>query len=278
MQCVMPTGPSCAGRPAPTAGSVGWSACGRHVLGDRTGDSDPLVCPVWIVSRAPMPLPHRSSACWSQPNADGLVVGHVGPLVEGKRRELDRRDVCPGGPTGQRRAPDPAVKSSSRGSRTLHSRSRLRRVDAPGLYWARPARVPWPRPAGEFIGIRRAPPRGAHRTAPGAGCGEHARGSRRPRRCRCGEEFRGPGRRIAAALGRRHSAGWPCPLTCVETWRSSGEAVGETPRTIARHSPGAAAPTHEAVRCGDVSRSRCGAWGAIARTADSCRRCRRRSV
>ena len=54
-----------------------------------------------------MPLPHRSSACWSQPNADGLVVAHVGPLVEGKRRELDRRDVCPGDPTGQRRAPDP---------------------------------------------------------------------------------------------------------------------------------------------------------------------------
>ena len=68
-------------------------------------------------------------------------------------------------------------------------------------------------------------------------------------------------------------------LTCVETWRSSGEAVGETSRTIARHSPGAAAPT---------ARSRAGAGmpagldvahgGAIARTADSCRRCRRRSV
>jgi hypothetical protein len=54
-----------------------------------------------------MPLPHRSSACWSQPKADGVVVPHVGPLVEGKRRELDRRDVCPGDPTGQRRAPDP---------------------------------------------------------------------------------------------------------------------------------------------------------------------------
>ena len=51
------------------------------------------------------PAPHRSSACWSQPNADGLVVVHVGPLVEGKRRELDRRDVCPGDPTGQRRRP-----------------------------------------------------------------------------------------------------------------------------------------------------------------------------
>ena len=135
---------------------------------------------------------------------------------------------------------------------------------------APPGRVSWPRPAGKFIGIRRAPPRGAQRTAPGAGCGEHARGSRRPRRCRCGEEFRGPGRRIAAALGRRHSAGWPCPLTCVETWRSSGEAVGETPRTIARHSPGAAAPTarSRAVRgCQQVSMWRMGAGSRARQTA-----------
>jgi hypothetical protein len=108
---------------------------------------------------------------------------------------------------------------------------------------APPGRVSWPRLAGKLIGIRRTSPRGAQRTARGAGCGEHARGSRRPRRCRCGEEFRGLGRRIAAALGRRHSAGWPSRLTCVETWRSSGEAVGETSRTIARHSPGAASPT-----------------------------------
>lgn len=108
---------------------------------------------------------------------------------------------------------------------------------------APPGRVSWPRLAGKLIGIRRTSPRGAQRTARGAGCGEHARGSRRPRRCRCGEEFRGLGRRIAAALGRRHSAGWPSRLTCVETWRSSGEAVGETSRTIARHSPGAAPPT-----------------------------------
>ena len=94
------------------------------------------------------------------------------------------------------------------------------------------------------LGVRRAPPRGAQRTAPGAGCSEHARGSRRPRRCRCGEEFRGLGRRIAAALGRRRSAGWPCRRTCVETWRSSGEAVGETSRTIARHSPARRHPRH----------------------------------
>jgi hypothetical protein len=59
--------------------------------------------------------PSRSTRCGSpsrspdthcpQPNAAELVVSHVVPLVEGKRRELDRRDVCPGGPTGQRRAP-----------------------------------------------------------------------------------------------------------------------------------------------------------------------------
>jgi hypothetical protein len=36
-----------------------------------------------------------------QPDADHLVDAHVVPLVEGKRRELDRRDVCLGGPTGQ---------------------------------------------------------------------------------------------------------------------------------------------------------------------------------
>jgi hypothetical protein len=126
-----------------------------------------------------------------------------------------------------------------------------------------PGRVPWPRPAGSHrLGVRRAPPRGAQRTAPGAGCGEHARGGRRPRRCRCGEEFRGLGRRIADALGRRHGAGWPSRLTCVETWRSSGEAVGETSRTIARHSPGAAAPTarSRAVRgCRQASMCRVGA-------------------
>ena len=109
---------------------------------------------------------------------------------------------------------------------------------------ARPARAPWPRPgrtsSSVFVG-RHLVVRSALLREPAAV--NTARGSRRPRRCRCGEEFRGPGRRIAAALGRRHSAGWPCPLTCVETWRSSGEAVRETPRTIAGHSPGAAAPT-----------------------------------
>ena len=104
-----------------------------------------------------MPLPHRSSACWPQPNVDGVVVPHVGPLAEGKRRELDRRDVCPGDPTGQRRAPDPRSNHPPEGIETLHSRSRLRRVHVPGLHWAPPARVPWPRPAGEFIDIHRAP-------------------------------------------------------------------------------------------------------------------------
>jgi len=37
----------------------------------------------------------------AQPNANHLVGAHVVPLVEGKRRELDRREVCPGGPTGR---------------------------------------------------------------------------------------------------------------------------------------------------------------------------------
>ncbi len=135
---------------------------------------------------------------------------------------------------------------------------------------APPGRVSWPRLAGKLIGIRRTSPRGAQRTARGAGCGEHARGSRRPRRCRCGEEFRGLGRRIAAALGRRHSAGWPSRLTCVETWRSSGEAGGETSRTIARHSPGAAAPTARSRAgqgCQQVSMWRTGARSRAPQTA-----------
>ena len=58
-------------------------------------------------------------------------------------------------------------------------------------------------------------------------------------------------------------------LTCVETWRSSGEAVGETPRTIARHSPGAAAPTARSRAgrgCQQVSMWRMGA-GSRARQA-----------
>ena len=65
------------------------------------------------MSGTPIPLPHRSSACWSQPNAAGLVVAYVVPLVEGKRRELDRRDVCPGGPTGLAPSADPAGESST---------------------------------------------------------------------------------------------------------------------------------------------------------------------
>ena len=93
---------------------------------NRTGDIDPLVCPVWIVSRDADALPHRPSACRSQPNAGGLVVAHVVPLVEGKRRELDRRDVCPGDPTGRRRAADPAVHSNGVSARGILWGSRSR--------------------------------------------------------------------------------------------------------------------------------------------------------
>jgi hypothetical protein len=135
MPCVMPTRLFCAGRPAPTAGSPVWSACDRHIRGDRTGDSDPLICPVWIVSMAPMPLPHRSSVCWSHPNADGVVVAYVVPLVEGKRRELDRWDVCPGGPTsqgpgrGQIAHPEPVCGRRSRQSTTVEKPSWTTPVD-----------------------------------------------------------------------------------------------------------------------------------------------------
>ena len=64
--------------------------------------------------------PSRSTRCGSpsrspdtrypQPNAAGLVVPHVVPLVEGKRRESDRRDVCPGGPTGNSVTPSSAME------------------------------------------------------------------------------------------------------------------------------------------------------------------------
>jgi len=66
-----------------------------------------LICPLWMIrGRA---FPTASTACeracrsaGRNRTQTGLVVGaHVVPLVEGKRRELDRRDVCPGGPTGQ---------------------------------------------------------------------------------------------------------------------------------------------------------------------------------
>ena len=59
-------------------------------------------------------------------------------------------------------------------------------------------------------------------------------------------------------------------LTCVETWRSSGEAVGETSRTIARHSPGAAAPTARSRAgrgCQQVSMWRMGARSRARQTA-----------
>jgi hypothetical protein len=166
MQCVMPTGPSCAGRPAPTAGSPDRTAHGRHILGDRTGDSDPRVCPVWIVSRTPMPLPHisvlvatergrpRCAACRATRRGEATRVGSPGRVPRRSNRSA---------PSAR-----PAVTSSTRGSRTLHSRSRLRRVHVPGLLGLSTARVPWPRPAGEFIDNHRAPPRAAQRTAPGA--------------------------------------------------------------------------------------------------------------
>ena len=95
--------------------------------------------------------PSRSTRCGSpsrspdtrcpQPNAAGLVVSHVVPLVEGKRRELDRRDVCPGGPTGQRRAPDPPDRrpaSTSRRQLPAAAR-RSRRRGPPRLEDNRPA-------------------------------------------------------------------------------------------------------------------------------------------
>ena len=196
-----------------------------------------------------MPLPHRSSACWSQPNADGVVVGHVGPLVEGKRRELDRRDVCPGDPTGRRRA-------RPRG-RIIHPRvsSALLTQSTPACSCPRTA-LGAPRP-GALAQTRRR----VHRYSSGATswCATHCSGAAAVNTEPAAVNTRGVvGGRVGAGAGRSSVDsvdGSPLPsgadtalaghvrLTCVETWRSSGEAVGETSRTIARHSPGAAAPT-----------------------------------
>ena len=76
----------------------------------------PTVCPLWMIwNSVPAASPPAGMRVGelAQPDADHLVVAHVVPLVEGKRRELDRRDVCPGGPTGQGPGPDPPVRSST---------------------------------------------------------------------------------------------------------------------------------------------------------------------
>ena len=127
----MPTGLTRAGWPAPSAGALGWSACDSHVFGDRTGDNDPLACgPMWMIAGTPFLPAHRSSACSSQPDADDLVVAHVVPLVEGERRELDRRDVCLGSPTGQGPGPTggPTERSDhppEAGTPSMPTRSRV---------------------------------------------------------------------------------------------------------------------------------------------------------
>ena len=90
---------------------------GVHAV-DTFSVTEPVTLIHWYVQCGSCPgrrslLPHRASACWSQPNADDLVGPHVVPLVEGKRRELDRRDVCPGGPTGQHRNDQRMVPSGA---------------------------------------------------------------------------------------------------------------------------------------------------------------------
>jgi hypothetical protein len=96
----------------------------------------------------------------------------------------------------------------------------------------------------------------------GSGCGKHRRAVVAAASLPVRGRSRGPGRRIAAARGRPHGTHRPCPLTCVETWRSSGKAVGETPRTIARQLTGRGA-THARSRaargCQQVSMWRTGA-------------------
>ena len=118
---------------------------GVHAV-DTFSVTEPVTLIHWYVQCGSCPgrrslLPLRSSACWSQPNADGVVVPHVGPLVEGKRRELDRRDVCPGDPTGQReRRPSGHIIHPRRSDTSLTRR--LRRVHSqdpvPALLGRRP--------------------------------------------------------------------------------------------------------------------------------------------
>ena len=57
----------------------------------------------------------------------------------------------------------------------------------------------------------------------GSGCGKHRRAVVAAASLPVRGRSRGPGRRIAAARGRAHGTHRPCPLTCVERWRSSGE-------------------------------------------------------
>jgi hypothetical protein len=49
------------------------------------------------------------------------------PALEGKRRQLDRRDVCPGGPTGQGPGPRPAgqIIHPRRGTPSMRTRGRV---------------------------------------------------------------------------------------------------------------------------------------------------------
>ncbi len=90
-----------AGSPSPSLAHA--SRSGRAVLRSASTDRPSRSTRCGSPSRSP-------DTRYPQPNAAGLVVPHVVPLVEGKRRELDRRDVCPGGPTGNSVTPSSAME------------------------------------------------------------------------------------------------------------------------------------------------------------------------
>ena len=215
---------------------------------DRVQDANAAASPLISVLVATESGRRRCAACKATRRGEATRVGSPGRVPRRSNRSA---------PSAR-----PAVTSSTRGSRTLHSRSRLRRVHVPGLLGLSPLECPGPdRPESSSVFV------GRHLVVRNALLREPA-----------AVNTRGVvGGRVGAGAGRSSVDsvdGSPLPsgadtalagharLTCVETWRSSGEAVGETPRTIARHSPGAAAPTARSRAgrgCQQVSMCRMGA-------------------
>ena len=124
MQCVMPTGLFCAGGPAHVLAFLPGVA-----VVDTFSVTEPvtlihLSCPLWMLgTNVSMIAPLASVLAATRRRAVSSVGAHVVPLVEGEVTSvLDRRDVCPGGPTGQGSAVGQIVRLGR--SRTVRSRQR----------------------------------------------------------------------------------------------------------------------------------------------------------
>jgi hypothetical protein len=87
-----------------------------------------LSCPLWMIGTnvsmiAPLASVLVGVLAATRRRAVSSVGAHVVPLVEGEVTSvLDRRDVCPGGPTGQGSAVGQIVRLGR--SRTVRSRQR----------------------------------------------------------------------------------------------------------------------------------------------------------